>query len=300
MKRTKPISPNLWREVRRDIVVGSILNFRIMIGAMLGMLLATAAATASGNSGVGTAPDIAKIVSSMVQAQEQNRAQHTAYEVVRTYRIFRPEETDPKSKVTALVSFLPPHLKTNKIEESTGGIVERVVRNALQHEVELTQNPTKSEYSPENYDFTLLGQETLQGNLCYVLGMQPKRESKDLLQGKAWVDAKTFLIRRVEGQPSKNLSWWIRDVHITLMYNNVNGMWLRTGSQASASVRFKGEMEFTSRDVDFRPVEDVAALHSTVALPQPTYIPEKANHAAHAARRHHLSVLPPREIGSSK
>jgi hypothetical protein len=267
-----------------------------MIGAMLGMLLATAAAAASGNAGVATAPpDLAKIITSMVQAQEQNRAQHTAYEVVRTYRIFRPEETDPKSKVTALVSFLPPHLKTYKIEESTGGITERVVRNALQHEVELTQDPTKSEYSPENYDFTLIGQEMLQGNLCYVLGMQPKRESKDLLQGKAWVDAKTFLIHRVEGQPSKNLSWWIRDVHITLMYNNVNGMWLRTASQASASVRFKGEMKFASRDVDFRPVEDVAALHTTVPLP--TYIPEKPNHAA---RRHHLSVLPPSENGSSK
>jgi hypothetical protein len=266
---------------------------------MLGILLATAAAAPSGNVGApdhaGAVPDLAKIVSSMMQAQAQNRAQHTAYEVVRTYRIFRPEDTDPKSNVTALVSFLPPHLKTYKIEESTGGIAERVVRNALQHEVELTQDPTKSDYSPENYDFALIGQEMLQGNLCYLLGLNPKRESKDLLQGRAWVDAKTFLIRRVEGQPSKNLSWWIRDVHITLMYNNVNGMWLRTASQAYASVRFKGEMKFTSRDVDFRPVEDVAALHSTVALP--TYIPEKTNRTI---RRHHFSVLPSGEYGSSK
>jgi len=237
----------------------------------------------------------------MVHAQAQNRAQHTAYEVVRNYRIFKEEETDPKSNVTALVSFLPPRLKTYKIEESSGGIAERVVRNALQREVELTQDPTKSEYAPVNYDFTLLGQEMLQGNLCYVLGMHPKRESKDLLEGKAWVDAKTFLVRRVEGQPSKNLSWWIRNVHVTLMYNNVNGMWLRTSSQASASVRFKGEMKFTSRDVDFRPVEDVATLRSTVPLLHstipPSYIPEKPNHAV---RRLRQGVLPSGEDGSSK
>jgi hypothetical protein len=262
---------------------------------MLGILLATTAAAASGNAGVGNAPDLSKIVSSMVQAQEQNRAQHTAYEVVRTYRIFRSEETDPKSKVTALVSFLPPHLKTYKIEESTGGIAERVVRNSLQHEVELTQDPSKSEYSPQNYDFTLTGQEVLQGNLCYVLGMHPKRESKDLLEGKAWVDAKTFLIRRVEGQPSKNLSWWLRDVHITLMYNSVNGMWLRTASQAYANVRFKGEMKFASRDVDFRPFEDVAILHT--AIPLPTYIPEKPNRVVRHPRQ---TVLPSGEYGSSK
>jgi hypothetical protein len=267
--------------------------------SILGIMLGMAAAAPAANSGASTSPtaitsDVAKVVSSMVQAQVQNRAQHTAYEVVRTYSIFRPEDADTKSMITALVSFLPPHLKTYKIEESSGGIAERVVRNALQHEVELTQDPSRSDYTPQNYDFSLLGTEMLQGNLCYVLGMEPKRDSKDLLRGKAWVDAKTFLIRRVEGQPAKSLSWWLRNVRITLMYNNVNGMWLRTASQASASVRFKGEMDLVSRDVDFRPVEDVAALRTTVALP--TYIPEKSN----TVRRRHQSALHAGENGSSK
>src|SRR5258706_10304720 len=94
-------------------------------------MLSMAAAAPSGNSGaaasaVGTISDVGKIVSSMVQAQTQNRTQHTAYEIVRTYNIFKPaEETDTKSKITALVSFLPPHLKTYKIEESSGGTRER-------------------------------------------------------------------------------------------------------------------------------------------------------------------------------
>jgi hypothetical protein len=258
--------------------------------SILGIMLSMAAAAPSGNAGAAASPitsDVAQVVSSMVQAQTQNRAQHTAYEVVRTYRIFRPEDADTKSMITALVSFLPPHLKTYKIEESSGGIAERVVRNALQHEVELTQDPSRSDYTPQNYDFSLLGTELLQGNLCYVLGMQPKRDSKDLLRGKAWVDAKTFLIRRVEGQPAKSLSWWLRDVHITLMYNNVSGMWLRTASQASASVRFKGEMDLVSRDVDFRQVEDVAALRT------PAFIPPKS---ARSALRRHRTILPASEL----
>jgi hypothetical protein len=271
-----------------------------MIGtgvSVLSIMLSMAAAAPSGNAGTTISPDVATIVSSIVQAQKQNRAQHTAYEVVRTYSIFRPEDTDTKSIITALVSFLPPHLKTYKIEESTGGIAERVVRNALQHEVELTQDPSQSDYSPQNYDFTLLGKESLQGNLCYVLGMQPKRDSKDLLRGKAWVDARTFLIRRVEGQPAKNLSWWLRDVHITLMYNNVNGMWLRTASQASANVRFKGEMDLVSRDVDFRPVEDVAALRST-----PAFVPVIPAKPERSVLRRHRTILPAsglHELGGS-
>ncbi|MCU1284891.1 MAG: hypothetical protein JWO13_1241 [Acidobacteriales bacterium] len=231
------------------------------------LLLATAVAAASSGT---AAIDVNAIVTRMMQAQAQNRAQHTAYEVVRNYRIYKPEETNPKTNVTALVSFLPPHLKTFKIAESTGGIAERVVRNALQREVELTQDPSQSDYSPQNYDFTLLGEETLQGNRCFVLGLKPKRESKDLLEGKAWVDANSYLIRRVEGEPAKNLSWWIHDVHVTLMYNYVNGMWLRTASQASAKVRFSGDVRFSSRDVDFRPVEDVAALQDEPS-PVPAY-----------------------------
>jgi hypothetical protein len=267
---------------------------------ILGIMLSMAAAASPGNPGgnvpaVGTISDVGKIVSLMVLAQTQNRAQHTAYEIVRTYSIFKPEkETDTKSKITALVSFLPPRLKTYKIEESNGGIAERVVRNALQHEVELTQDPSPSEYTPRNYDFSLLGTEMLQGNLCYILGMDPKRDSKDLLRGKAWVDAKTFLIRRVEGQPAKGLSWWLRNVHITLMYNNVNGMWLRTASQATANVRFKGEMNLVSRDVDFHPVENVAALQATVPLP--AYIPEKTS----PVRRRHQSAMHAVESVNSK
>lgn len=267
------------------------------IGALSGLLLLLAVTANAGNE---AAPDLNKVISLMVQAQAQNRAQHTAYEVVRSYRIYKPEESSQKPSVIALVSFAPPHLKTFKIEESSGGIAERVVRNALQHEVELTKDPTQSDYNPQNYNFTLMGREVVDGNLCYVLGLEPKRESKDLLRGKAWVDAKSFLIHRVEGQPSKGLSWWIHDVHITLMYNNVNGMWLRTASQATASVRFKGDVNFSSRDVDFRPVEDVAAI-TPLPAPAPGFTPAYVSEKpSHVVRRPHRTVLPRNENGGSK
>jgi hypothetical protein len=236
--------------------------------------------------------DVNTIVANMVRAQAENRAQHTAYEVVRNYRVFHPDETpaqaEKKSQVTALVSFLPPHSKSYKIEQSTGGIVERVVRNTLQREVELTKDPTPSDLNPENYEFQLLGQELLQGSACYVIALNPKRESKDLLRGKAWVDARTFLIRRVEGEPAKNLSWWIRDVHVTLTYNNVDGMWLRTASNASAHVRFSGDVSFVSRDVDFRKVEYVAAL-SPPAVPAMQIVSHRTKSVV---RPRHWSVVP--------
>src|SRR5207302_1671195 len=143
---------------------------------------------------------------------------HTAYEVVRNYQIFKPEHPDATSHVTAEVDFLPPGAKSFKITESTGGMVEHVVRKSLEHEVELTQDPSETEYSPANYDFTLVGQEMVDGNRCFVLQLKPRHDSKDLLNGNAWVDARTFLIRKVEGSPSKSLSFWLKDVRLVFHY----------------------------------------------------------------------------------
>ena len=228
-------------------------------------LLAAQVALASSTA---TAQDVNNIVANMVRAQRANRAQHTAYEVVRNYQIYKNENPGATSHVVAEVDFLPPGAKSFKITESSGGMVEHVVRKSLEHEVELTQDPSETEYSPANYDFTLVGQDVLDGNKCFVLALKPRHDSKDLLNGNAWVDAKTFLIRKVEGSPSKSLSFWLKDVHLVFHYQDVNGMWLRTASQASAHVRFSGEMNLVARDVNFRSLQgaDVASAAPAPAL----------------------------------
>jgi hypothetical protein len=240
-------------------------------------LLLTQMALAGGTA---TAQDINTIVTNMVRAQRQNRAQHTAYEVVRNYQIYKQNQPDASSHVTAAVDFLPPGEKTFKITNSSGGMVEHVVRKSLEHEAELTQDPSQSEYSPANYDFELIGQQAVDGNPCFVLALKPKRDSKDLLKGTAWVDAHTFLIRKVEGEPGKGLSFWLKDVHVVFTYKDVNGMWLRTASQASAKVRFSGDMKLVSRDVNFKSLqgEDVASASPAPVLRAMRYAPQVKAH----------------------
>ena len=99
---------------------------------------------------------------------------------------------------------------------------------------------------------SLLGEETLDGQRCFVLSMDPRREEKDLLRGKLWVDAETYNIRRVEGTPAKNPSWWLHDLHIFMSFAEVDGMWLRTFTHAVANVRFKGKYVMESRDLEYR------------------------------------------------
>lgn len=222
------------------------------------------------------AQDVSAIIANMVRAQRQNRSQHTAYEVVRNYQLYKTEHPEPASSVTAAIDFLPPGDKSFKIMQSSGGMAEHVVRKSLEREVELTQDPSETEYSDANYDFELVGQDMVDGNRCFVLSLKPKHESKDLLVGNAWVDAKTFQIRKVEGSPSKSLSFWLKDVHVVFTYKDVNGMWLRTNSAATAHVRFSGEMNMVARDVNFRALQgdDVAQLTGNSTYHSVRYAPQ--------------------------
>ena len=133
---------------------------------------------------------------------------------------------------------MPPDQKQYNIESSSGGMGEKVLRDILAKETESPRKAERKEISPENYDFQLLGSEMLEGRNCYVISLNPRREEKDLIRGKMWVDATSYNIHRIEGNPTKSPSWWIRDLHILMNFTNVDGMWLHTFTHAVADVRF--------------------------------------------------------------
>jgi hypothetical protein len=65
------------------------------------------------------------------------------------------------------------------------------------------------------------------------------------------VDATTYLLHRMEGEPPEAPSWWLRDARITFIYGDVGGMWLQTGSESTANVRLVGQHTMVSRDVAY-------------------------------------------------
>ena len=77
------------------------------------------------------------------------------------------------------------------------------------------------------------------------------------------MDAENFNIRKVEGNPSKSPSWWIRDLHILMSFSEVDGMWLRTFTQAVANVRLKGKFEMVAVALEYHPVEQNVVQNRT-------------------------------------
>jgi hypothetical protein len=194
----------------------------------------------------------------MVEARAENRLRFRPYIVTRDYQFFGKERHQPKSQVTADVTFVPPDFKKYAIQQSVGS-GEGIVRRILESEAAVARDPSSTDVSRDNYDFLFIREEDVSGRRCYVLELLPKRKDKNLLRGNIWVDAHTYLLHRAEGEPARSLSWWLRDVRIVLLYAGVDGMWLQTTSEATANVRIFGQSRIVSRDVKYKISELVAA-----------------------------------------
>lgn len=227
-----------------------------------------------------SAPPVETIVAHMAQARAENQASFRAYTVTRDYSLFGRRDPSAKSRVIAEMKFTPPGTKDFVIRQTAGtGMGEKIVRGILAGEAELS-NSERSEISPANYNFRLLGEEEVNGRRCYVLELSPKRREKNLISGKAWVDSETYLLHRAEGAPAQKPSFWVRDIHIVLSYGNVEGMWLQTGMEATASVRLVGDCKMVAHDVKY----DISGFALARAENPPDASAQKAAGKARASK----------------
>lgn len=203
--------------------------------------------------GQSQAPTGPEIVSRMEQAQAASRAHMVPYSVVRQYQLSAADAQHPNSTVIAQVNFVPPSQKDYAIIDSTGSDRgESIVRKVLEHESQMASHPDTHDINSQNYSFTLIGRQTLDGRDCYVLQITPRREARELLNGKVWIDANSFLIRQIEGSPVKSPSFWIKNLTLTISYGEVSGVWVAQATKAVAEVRFIGTHVLTSRDLDLQ------------------------------------------------
>lgn len=201
-----------------------------------------------------TAPNVETILVQMAQARAENQAHFRSYVVTRDYTLYGKDRNKSESEVTAEVTFVPPNSKQFTIRQSSGsGMGERLVRQMLEGETEIVEGST--DISPANYEFRFVGEETVNNQRCYVIELLPKRKQKTLLRGNVWVDADSYLLHRLEGEPAKSPSRWLRNVPIAFFYGDVGGMWLQTASEFTTNVRIFGQHTMTSHDVRYETPE---------------------------------------------
>jgi hypothetical protein len=220
-------------------------------------LLATLASSSQETSSTAEIPDLNLILQGMEEILHRDPAQSLQYEVTREYKVFHGTEKQYTSEVMVQINFVPPDMKTYKIIQSRGNSRgEKMVRELLDRETESTKNGRGSEISRTNYDFVFLRRQNFGVVPEYVLGIFPKRKDKYLLLGQIWVDATTFRIRRIEGVPAKSPSFWLKNIHITLQFAQLGGMWVPVTFDAIATVRFLGQ--YTLAGLNIRSSESIS------------------------------------------
>lgn len=229
---------------------------RVLTGLLLAVTASLGAAAQANSS---NASDF--VVQSMEKAQAGIQLPDR---VTSEYHLGSPSSVAEDSKVVAQIDFGPPGKYA--VQRHWGSMrAEYVVRNVVQREVEITNSAERmrsTALNRQNYDFQYLGKSDLNGQDCYLLQITPKRKQPELIQGRAWVDGQTFLVRKIEGDLVKSPSWWVKSVHVNLEFSDFHGTWLQTSMDAVADVRCFGTQELTSQVLEYTP-QTVAAKKTT-------------------------------------
>ena len=142
------------------------------------------------------------------------------------------------------VKYQSPGTKEFTIRSEIGSklLIEKVFRKLLWSEKEALTEENKrfSALNNDDYLFTLLDHESKVGDSLYVLSVEPRTKKNFLYRGRIWVDAQDFAVVRVEGEPAKTPSFWMKDTKVEQVYAKVGNFWLPASNHSTTTFRLGG------------------------------------------------------------
>jgi outer membrane lipoprotein-sorting protein len=226
----------------------------------------SAVAFASAQSG-DPLPSAQDVVAKMMQFDAQRQAELTGYTATRRYVAVNKNR---HAEMTVHVECASDGSKQFTVlsEQGSGSIRKHVFQKLLSEETEASRRGTRTSTRliPANYEFQTVGQETLETGPAYVLAVLAKTPNKYLINGKIWVDAKDYSIVRIEGQPARNPSFWVHDVHFVHTYQKVGQFWFGSSTDTTSQIRIFGESELTIENTDYQLSPPDTSKTASIAL----------------------------------
>ena len=212
----------------------------------------------AGSSSAQNAPLTAQQVARNLQ---ERNAQRTAalkqFSGTRVYTLeYRGFSSDRQAEMVVTMAYNAPNSKVFRVVSQSGSklIIDRVFKKLLEGEQEAAndENRQNTTLNSENYDFTSAGYENTPDGAEYVLNLLPKTKNKYLYRGKIWVDAKDFAVMRIEGEPAKNPSFWIKKTEVKHRYIKVNDFWLPAENHTESVIRLGGRAVLSIEYKDYK------------------------------------------------
>jgi outer membrane lipoprotein-sorting protein len=214
------------------------------------------------------------IFAKLVESNSLRESRLKQYSVQSTYRV-QNDKGEMRAETQALLRYRAPDIKEFKIisEKGSGLIRTRVFKPLMDVEIETAaeRNRLDSSITPNNYTLALLGEEEVAGSHCFVVQATPKRDDKYLFTGKIWIHSAEFAVVKIEGQPAKNPSLWIKRVDFVRRYQKIGEFWLPLKNESITRVRVFGKNTLTTEYDNYEINQVGTARIKENSLSRPTH-----------------------------
>lgn len=189
-----------------------------------------------------------QIFAELVSHNEARNAALLEYTTLRTYQV-----VDLQGRVHAQeigqMEYRAPDKKTFVVTSEGGsGLIRHMALNPLIASEIATAGGKEhqdSSITPANYTLSLLGEQRVGADRCFVARAIPKRNDKYLFEGEVWIDIQDYAVVRIEGHPAKKLSFWIERANFVRKYQKIDGFWLPQKDETFVQVRLYGKKILT-------------------------------------------------------
>jgi len=217
--------------------------------ALLGAFFLAAAASAQAADPL---PKADEVVAKMMEFDAQRRSELTGYTAIRRYVAANGKH---HAEMLVDVSCASDGSENFNIlsEQGSGWIRSHIFRKLLTEETEASRRRSgeSTRITPANYNFQIIGEETLNTGSAYVLTVAPKTANKYLFDGKIWVDANDYSIVRIEAQPARNPSFWVRSVHIVRTYQKLGPFWFASSTDTTSHILIFGRADLNIENSNY-------------------------------------------------
>ncbi len=189
------------------------------------------------------------IVDKLMAANAHRSAEIRGFQDTRSYHLqYHGLLGVRDASMQVLATYTAPDQRNFSVISQSGSklLLNRVLLKLLDSEKEAFRNRKQVELSPDNYQFEIVGIDHVPGGSpAYVLAVKPRKDNKFLYHGKIWIDANDFAVVKMEGQPAKLPSFWIKDTDIESNWTKVGDFWLIANSTSTSHIRMGGMATLT-------------------------------------------------------
>jgi hypothetical protein len=207
--------------------------------------------------------NLSQVLDKLVEKNAERADALQSYQGRRTYRLdYTGFPASLHAEMVVDMFYDAPATKHFKIISQSGPqwVIDRILKRLLEAEQEALseENRKRVALNSSNYNFSGLERQDAQDGCSYVVAVQPKIPNKFLYRGRVWVDSKDFAVCRIEVEPAKNPSFWIKKTAIHHSYLKVGDFWLPSENESVSAIRGGGRAVLNIKYQNY----EILAAHS--------------------------------------